>query len=49
MFGCKKTNVSQFDGELLLNHYTLPWSQRFSFATKRRDKSEKEAARENLW
>ena len=28
---------------------TIPWSQRFSFAAKRRDKREKEAARENLW
>ena len=27
----------------------VPWSQRFSFAAKRRDKKEKEAARENLW
>ena len=27
----------------------LPWSQRFSFAVKRRDKKEKEAARENFW
>ena len=27
----------------------LPWSQRFFFAAKRRDKREKEAARENLW
>ena len=29
--------------------FLLPWSQRFSFAAKRRDKREKEAARENLW
>ena len=27
----------------------VPWSQRFSFAAKRRDKGEKEAVRENLW
>ena len=27
----------------------VPWSQRFSFAVKRRDKREKEVARENLW
>ena len=27
----------------------LPWSQRFSFAMKRREKREKEAATENLW
>ena len=26
----------------------IPWSQSFLFATKRRDKREKEAARENL-
>ena len=28
---------------------SVPWSQRFSFAAKRRDKREKEAVRENLW
>ena len=27
----------------------LPWSQRFSFAVKRRDKRGKEVERENLW
>ena len=34
----------------LLNvHFCMvPWSQRFSFTAKRRDKREKEAARENL-
>ena len=29
--------------------FSLPWSQRFSFSAKRRDKREKEAVRENLW
>ena len=29
--------------------FDVPWSQRFSFAAKRRGKREKEAARENLW
>ena len=32
-----------------LDGVTLPWSQRFSFVAKRRDKKEKEEAGENLW
>ena len=28
---------------------SVPWSQRFSFAAKRQETREKEAARENLW